>query len=86
MVGLHAVLEGFLCIVLSVNQRLAGNVINAICLWRIEFQMVRASTWLVNATPLNPFQKDLLVDLKLKDSVDSHILVLEQTVEHPGLL
>ena len=40
----------------------------------------------MNATPLNPFQKDLLVDLKLEDSVDSHILVLEQTVEHPGLL
>jgi len=48
--------------------------------------MVRASTWLVNATPLNPFQKYLLVDLKLEDSIDSHSLVLKQTVEHLGLL
>ena len=85
MVALHALGQGFTCVVLSVHERLTSHIIFTLDLGRVELEMVGATGSLMDPTAFNSLNKHFLIDLEFKDAVNVHFLVCEHGVELLGL-
>ena len=81
----HALNESLAGVVLSVHEWLPSHVVLALDLGWVEGQVVRAATGLMDATTLDSISEHVLVNSKLENTVDVHLLAGEHLVEFLSL-
>mmetsp|Transcript_4825 Transcript_4825/g.10299 ORF Transcript_4825/g.10299 Transcript_4825/m.10299 type:complete len:265 (+) Transcript_4825:131-925(+) len=72
-------------VIATLHERLAGDIVDASHLRRVELGVVAAATGLVDPTPADALLHNLVVDLELHDLVQLGTLLLQHLVQHLGL-